>query len=454
MNSSLDKSKIDETNFRLWKNRYIDTAGSLKEASSVLSTVKKYDYQKGIAYSMLNIAACSFLQSENDNALQNLSQAMIWFSENSFEPGYPWALNLKGSIQESFGNYENGLQFCLEAHKLSIDINDRETEAETCSQLGLIYTRLSNFEKALEYYLQGLRIREEMNDENALASSLNRIGMIKRLTKNYDESLEYYFKSLELRQRNKQFSSIPWTLLGIASTYEEMQKTTEALEYYNQGIKGSDKRCALQCILGSGRVYSVLGKGKNAEERLEESLKMAQELGAVSLVAEAYAGLANHYESICQFDLALKNHKLYHLTKELFQSDEARNRLRNIEISHAIEKSEVEKENYRLKHVELKAAYDLVREKNKYITDSINYASAIQKAILTDPEEIGNIGKECFILYLPKETVSGDFYWFSSSGDKLIVTAGDCTGHGVPRGIDEHAGHIFSGRNCKFPKDH
>jgi serine phosphatase RsbU (regulator of sigma subunit) len=432
MKSSLDKSKIDETNLRIWKNRYNDTAASLKEASSVLSKTVKHDYQKGIAYSRLNIAACSFLQSENSIALTNLSQALIWFSENSSEPGYSRALNLKGSIQESFGDYENGLQFCLKSHKLSIDINDRETEAETCSQLGLIYSRLSNFEKALEYYRQGLKIREEMNDENALASSLNRIGMIKRLTKNYEESLEYYFKSLELRQRNKQFSSIPWTLLGIASTYEEMQKTTEALEYYNRGIKGSDKRCALQCTLGAGRIYSVIGLGKNAEESLEESLKMAQELGAVLLIAEAYAGLANHYESTGRFDLALKNHKLYHLTKESFQSDEARNRLRNIEISHAVEKSENEKEIYRLKHVELKEAYDLVREKNKYITDSINYASAIQNAILTDPDEIRNIGKECFILYLPKETVSGDFYWFNSSGDKLIVTAGDCTGHGVP----------------------
>jgi serine phosphatase RsbU (regulator of sigma subunit) len=426
------ESEIDEINFSSWNNRYNDPVGSLKESSSVLSTATMYNYKKGIAYAKLNIAACSFLQSENDNAGKNLSQALMWFSENHCEPGYSWALNLKGSLHESFGDYENALQFCLKAHKLSIEINDRETEAETCSQLGLIYTRLSNFINALDYYQQGLKIREEMKDENALASSLNRIGMIKRLTKNYDESLEYYFKSLELRQRNKQFSSIPWTLLGIASTYEEMHKTGEALEYYNKGITGSDKRCALQCILGSGRIYSRMGKSKNSEERLQESLKMAQELGAVSLVAEAYAALANHYESTGQFDMALKNHKLYHQIKESFQSDEARNRFRNIEISHAIEKSENEKEIYRLKHVELKDAYDLVQEKNQYITESINYASAIQKALLTDPDEIRNMGKDSCILYLPKEIVSGDFYWFSSSGDKLIVAAGDCTGHGVP----------------------
>ena len=79
-----------------------------------------------------------------------------------------------------------------------------------------------------------------------------------------------------------------------------------------------------------------------------------------------------------EFEKALKNHKLYQKTKESVQSDESRNRLRNIEISHAIEKSEHEKEIYRLKHVELKEAYDMVEEKNKYITASINYASRIQ----------------------------------------------------------------------------
>ena len=441
--SGTKESKIDVFNCRLWNNRYSNPSKTLSESSSILSEALEADYKKGIAYSRLNIAACSFLQSENDNALENLSKALLWFSDNHSEPGYAWALNLKGNLFESFGDYEKALQFCLQAHKLSIEINDRETEAETCSQLGLIYSRLSNFNKALEYYLEGLKIREEMNDEKAMASSLNRIGMIKRLTGKYDESLEYYFKSLGIRRKNNQISSIPWTLLGIASTYEEMQKTSEAIEYYEQGMAGGDKRCSLQSIMGSGRIFSLMGKSDKAEERLRESLRMAQELRALSLIAEAYAALANHFESTGDFEKALKNHKLYQKTKESVQSEEIQNKLRNIEISYAIEKSEHEKEIYRLRHIELKEAYDLVEEKNRYITASINYASRIQHAILPDPGAIRNLGKDCFILYLPKEIVSGDFYWFNSSGDKIIAVAGDCTGHGVPGALMSMLGISF-----------
>jgi serine phosphatase RsbU (regulator of sigma subunit) len=439
----IKESRIDEINSRLWKSRYNDPGAAAKEASLVQKKAEDNGYQKGVAYARLNIAACSFLQSKNDIALENLSDAIEWFAVNPSEPGYSKCLNLKGNLYESFGDYEKALQFCLQAHKLSSVTNDRETESETCSQLGMIYTRLCNFIKALDYYSEGLKIREEMNDENAMASSLNRIGMIMRLTKKYDESLEYYNKSLEIRRRNNQNTSIPWTMLGIASTYEEMQRTSEALEFYELGMTGGDKRCTLQCMMGTGRIYSLLGNSEKAENRLLESLKAAQELRALSLVSEAHAGLANHYESTGQIEKALKSYKLYEKARESLQSEEAQSRFRNIEISHAIEKSEQEKEIYRLRHVELKEAFNIIEEKNNDITASINYARRIQQAMLPQTSEIRGLKNNIFILYRPKDIISGDFYWFSQVGKKLIVTAGDCTGHGVPGALMSMLGMSF-----------
>ena len=66
----------------------------------------------------------------------------------------------------------------------------------------------------------------------------------------------------------------------------------------------------------------------------------------------------------------------------------------------------------------------------------------------------GDMGKECFILYLPKETVSGDFYWFNSSMDKLIVVAGDCTGHGVPGALMSMLGISFLEEIVNYRRDH
>ena len=153
--------------------------------------------------------------------------------------------------------------------------------------------------------------------------------------------------------------------------------------------------------------------------------------------------LLTHYELSGQPVKALKSFKQFLKAKESYQSSETRSRLSNIEVAHAIEKSEQEKEIYRLRHVELKQAYDIIEEKNRDITASINYASRIQNAILPDLKEIKGLYNKCFILYIPKDIVSGDFYWFNRRGDKLIIVAGDCTGHGVPGALMSMLGISF-----------
>jgi len=91
-----------------------------------------------------------------------------------------------------------------------------------------------------------------------------------------------------------------------------------------------------------------------------------------------------------------------------------------------------EKDSIELLHKELQNAYQEIEEKNKSITDSINYAKRIQDAILPDNEKLNAFFPEWFIHYKPKDIVSGDFYWFEKCGNKLIIAVADCTGHGVP----------------------
>ncbi|MCX6303227.1 MAG: tetratricopeptide repeat protein [Bacteroidia bacterium] len=438
-----DINLIDANNESLWHSRFGDSAQVADDALKSLKKAEKAQYQKGIACSKLNIAAASFLQSKNDIALKYLTEAFPWFENNKQEKGYVRALLLKGNIFESFGDYEKTLNLWHEAYKASVEISDTESEGESCNQLGLIYSRLCNFPKSLEYFNKGLKIREEIGDENAAASSLNRIGMVLRQMKKYDESLEYYFRSLEIRRKNNQGPAIPWTLLGIASTYEDMQKFPESLGYYEQGMSGGDKRCNMQCLLGAGRVYSQTGDAAQAEKRLEQSLLMAQELNSMALISEAHAALAAHYELFKKPDKALLSFKQYLKAKEVFQSNEVQSKISNIEVAHAIEKSEQEKEIFRLRHVELKSAYDIIEEKNKDITASINYASRIQRAMLPKPDEISSLPENSFILYLPRDIVSGDFYWFSEAKEKLIIVAGDCTGHGVPGSLMSMLGISF-----------
>lgn len=81
---------------------------------------------------------------------------------------------------------------------------------------------------------------------------------------------------------------------------------------------------------------------------------------------------------------------------------------------------------------ELHSTNKKISEANKEITDSINYAKRIQYAILPQQDKIKKALTESFILYRPKDIVSGDFYWFAEIGNKKLLAVADCTGHGVP----------------------
>jgi ligand-binding sensor domain-containing protein/serine phosphatase RsbU (regulator of sigma subunit) len=78
-----------------------------------------------------------------------------------------------------------------------------------------------------------------------------------------------------------------------------------------------------------------------------------------------------------------------------------------------------------------------IEEKNRDITASIRYAERIQRAMLPR----NDMFKETFVLYMPKDIVSGDFYWMHDNGDLQFIAACDCTGHGVPGAFMSIIGH-------------
>lgn len=89
-------------------------------------------------------------------------------------------------------------------------------------------------------------------------------------------------------------------------------------------------------------------------------------------------------------------------------------------------------EEIRHKNVALEHSYLEIAEQKQEITDSINYAQRIQQAILPLEDNIEQYISEYFVLFQPKDIVSGDFYWFANTNGRSIFVCADCTGHGVP----------------------
>ncbi len=98
------------------------------------------------------------------------------------------------------------------------------------------------------------------------------------------------------------------------------------------------------------------------------------------------------------------------------------------------QKTELERRNEDLikRNKKIKSQKKLLSQKNHEVLESLNYAKKIQSAVLPPEQYFREILNDVFILFKPKDIVSGDFYWIKQVNQYVILAAADCTGHGVP----------------------
>lgn len=94
------------------------------------------------------------------------------------------------------------------------------------------------------------------------------------------------------------------------------------------------------------------------------------------------------------------------------------------------------------KSEQLESLYKVVKKRNEGMMSSLRYAKRIQDALLPQADMISTL-QEAFILFHPRDVVSGDFYWINEQDGKKIVAAVDCTGHGVPGAFMSMLGNSF-----------
>ncbi len=441
-------TKIENLNKKAWENKYLDIKTSRSNAEKALELSQEIADNKGIAISNINISIIKFLMSEDDGfILINLLNAIDFFEKEEFIcVHYVRALYFAGNIYESYGDFDNALEYSQKGLKIAEKTDNKESIADACSVIGLIYSRLGEYNSSIKFYKKAMKLRKESNNEKALASSLNLIARTNVLKRNFTVALTFYNKALNLRKKINDIGGLPYTNLGIASLYEEKKDYEKALNYYNKAIESNetgDKRLVMHCYIGLGRIETELKMFEEAEINLKKALEIADSLNAKPVLFSIHLALSEFYEKIMKTDVALKHFKLFQKNKEEVLSDELRNKLKNQQITWTIEKSKKEAEIHHLKHVELKDAYDKLSERNKEITDSINYAQKIQSAVLPREAFVKELLPEHFILFKPKDIVSGDFYWLTQVNNKIIIAAADCTGHGVPGGFMSMLGISF-----------
>lgn len=125
----------------------------------------------------------------------------------------------------------------------------------------------------------------------------------------------------------------------------------------------------------------------------------------------------------------------YLVNKKRTQNILRRNEELEAEVEIRTVKIKLQNQEIMAQNTEILEINKTISRQKTEIVDSINYASKIQTAMLSQPEVLNKYIADFFIYYKPRDIVSGDFYWFKETNEKLIVVAADCTGHGVPGGF-------------------
>lgn len=415
---------------KAWLSRYTDTKSALIKANNYISNennITKY-------FAKLIIAYCKFIKTDYKGLFKEVKEINEFFSNEKQHKGNVISNYLLAGIYDQFGYYEKALKHADYAVKQANNQNDDYEIANASVALGLIYNRLKDYELALELFSNAYLIRTKTEDYFAAASTLNLIARSYSLKKDRKQAEEYYMKSLDLREKINDKNGIPWTFMGLASLYEEFNQYQKAIENYKKALSldESNKQCSLLSYHGLGRVYRQLKDYDNSYLNLQKAISIAELYNSKPLMFPIYSSLSKYYENIGDYKLSLDYYKKYHDLKNEVLNIETINRINNLKIEYNIEQAKRESEIFKLRNVELKNANEEIRNKNRDLLDSIKYAYRIQTAISPPQYVVDELMPKSFILYKPKDVVSGDFYFISKFHDKILFAAVDCTGHGVP----------------------
>jgi len=421
------------------------------------------------------------------------------------ESGMALTYNNIGNILMALGDIKQALQYHQSSLKVVEKLGDRKGMATSLGNIGIIHSGQGEWKQALEYFEQGLEIAEELGYKNFIASASHNIGDLHRGRRELELALPYYQRELQALQEMGNVRNYAMAYNGIGGVYYAMMQYDLAAEYCQKSLDAAELtentgELATACN-GLAMIALRQGSAERALPYAKRSMELAQELGFPEKIKNAAKTLSEIYRAKGQYKETLEMYTLYIDMRDSTISQANKREVIHQKFQYEFDKKEAlaaaeqEKKDaiaeehlhrrevyltaatgitfllgimslmaflaYRAKskiNVVLEKKNKLIEAQKKEITDSIQYAENIQRALLPQTDVLKAIFPDSFILFSPKDVVSGDFYWMTQKDGITYIAVGDCTGHGVPGAMLSVIGlnslnRCVSDLNLRRPKD-
>ena len=435
-----------------------DANKTVDYGEQALRAARKLDDVDGETGALINLGDGYDALKNQKKALQNYKDAIKIFDDYN-QPGssaYIW--NKVADSYMGIQKYDDALSADNMALSLFTKARDKNGIVNMFIEIGDIYFKQKKFESSLPSYKAALKMYEDSKDARGQVIILSRIGTSYSEWGNYDEAYIFMNHALDVAKKNNlnsQANQISANIEVIRKNLSNWQKSKTEYDVKTENEQIQKVQLQAQQIKTKESEISTLFTKNiksmeeisqlSAEAQLKEFKIKAQQEEKLRLLNEAQAqAKANEYlkqeKELADSQLNAQRLIIWggvaFSVLGLILTGLVFNAYRNKKKANDVLKQ---------KNDIIYKQKEQIEQKNIFITDSIDYAKNIQDAILPPLSVLADHFSDSFILYKPKDIVSGDFYWMyeEKSNGSFYVAAADCTGHGVPGAFMSLLGFIM-----------
>ena len=385
------------------------------------------------------------------------------------------ALNNLGFDADNKGNVLKAIEYYNQALKIREQAGDKKGIAESINNLGTLYSYQNDLNAAVAYYKKAVKLYQEIGDRKGAAQSLNNLGSSYVNLQDIDSSIAFNLQALQIQKENRDSLGMSNSFVNLGGSYEAAGDTLKAIRFYEQSLQirerlGS-KSGMTESLYSLGGLYFEKKDEKKAKLCLDRSLQIALELGfpkdienAAHILYKIYRNQHNPVKTLEMYQLFIRMRDSTNGIEQVREATSSKYKWQEtqLKLEHdkqtalAVEENKKQKlflsliaciafaisiitvlvfknlQRYKKAKRIIEKQKEYLEEKQKEILDSIRYAKRIQDAVLKEQEHVSPHLPSHFILFQPKDIVSGDFYWGIEKDAYWYIAAADCTGHGVP----------------------
>ncbi|MFD1553515.1 hypothetical protein DNU06_07520 [Putridiphycobacter roseus] len=484
----------DTLRFEAYKNYIWETYMFTNPDTALVLSKELYDLAEKKAISKYMVAALNHqavaysILGQTDQSLVLYAQSLSLAMENHNEIGAGVIYSNMGVIYTDRGAYKEAAENYFKALKIFEKKKDITRIGRLYNNLGVLYNSQKIYHLAIKYYEESLKIKETLKDPKEIGGAYLNLGAVYGNLKESEKAKTYYEQAYFYLKKAKDLVGLGNYYLNIGQLYDKsgeynksLNSYLRALELFTQ-VNDVVKITMTEIYLGGN--YNKLEEKDLALMHLVSGIEKAKQYQVQSMEMIAAQELYLVFDKAQDYEKALTYLDLYHQIKDSLNSAKNQEAALNMKYQHEYDKKaimdslefariqglnilEIEEQkaalakartqqiamyggivlllglglvmyrSYRTKkkaHDIINKQHQLLAQTHQEIKESIDYAKRLQNTILPNDLTLLEHFPNHFVLFKPKDVVSGDFYWFEyiKEKDLRIVAVADCTGHGVP----------------------